>query len=96
MTHLDVILCFRSRFRLPQVTEGYPCTYVTNSNGRVCGNPLDPGAWHAHDCARVPLNERHNGVGEEIKGMAREATLRANNEPRAVELQAEELEEGEA
>ena len=57
---------------------------------------MDVGACHAHGCARVPINERHNGVGEEIKGMAREATLRANSEQRAVELPVEEHEEGEA
>ena len=88
--------CFRARFRLPQVKEGYPCAYVTSFDGRVCGKPLDTGEWRAHDCARVPINERHNGVGEEIKGMAREATLRANTEQRAVERPVEEPAEGES
>ena len=95
MTNLDFVFCFRARLRLPQVTEGYPCTYATNSNGRACGEPRDAGAWRAHDCASVPLNERHNGVGEDIKGMAREATLRANSEQRAFELPVYEPEEGE-
>jgi hypothetical protein len=93
MSNLDFALCFRARFRLSQVTLGFPCTYIKHSNGQVCGNPLDSGAWHAQDCARIPINERHNALGIDVRNMAREATLRANNERRAVELPLDEHEE---
>ena len=59
----------------------------------VCGKPLDSGAWHAQDCARIPINERHNALGLDVRNMAREASLRANNEQRAVELPLDEQEE---
>ena len=93
MSNVDFALCFRARFRLSQVTLGFPCTYIENSNGQVCGKPLDSGAWHAQDCARIPINERHNALGLDVRNMAREATLRANNEQRAVELPLDEPEE---
>ena len=44
MTNVDFALCFKARFRLSQVTLGYSCTYIKNSFGRACGNPLDNGA----------------------------------------------------
>ena len=40
------------------------------------------------------MDGRHNGVGEDIKGMARGGTPKANNEQRAVELPVEEHERG--
>ena len=63
-----------------------PCTYIKNSTGKACGKPLDNGAWRGHESARIPINERYNGLRLDIRNMAREATLRANNEQRAVEL----------
>ena len=67
MTNVDFALCFKARFRLSQVTLGYPRAYIENYNRQVCGKPLDNGAWHVHDCARIPINERHNGLGLEEK-----------------------------
>ena len=66
MSNIDFALCFKARLRLSQVALGYPCTYIQNSNGQECGKPLDAGVWHARVCARVPINERHNGLGLDI------------------------------
>ena len=86
MTNVDFALCLRARFRLSQATLGFPCTNIKNSNGQVCGNPLDNGAWPANDCGRIPINERHNALGLDVRSVAREATIRANSEQRAAEL----------
>ena len=56
---------------------------------------MDTGAWHAQGCARIPINERHAGLGLDIRNMAREATLRANIEQRAAELPLDEPDETE-
>ena len=72
MSNVDYALCFKARSRLSQVTLGFPCTYIKNSYGLVCGKPLDNGAWHAQDCARIPINERHSALGLDVRNMARE------------------------
>ena len=56
MTNVDFALCVEARLRLSQVSRGHPCTYIENPNGQVWGKPLDNGAWHAQDCARIPIN----------------------------------------
>ena len=39
MSNTDFALCCKASFRLSQVTLGYPCTYIENSNGHVRGEP---------------------------------------------------------
>ena len=61
---------------------------------RCAGNPWATALGMPRIARGYPIHERHNALGLDVRNMAREATLRANNEQRTVELPLGDPEEG--
>ena len=58
--HFQLLL--RDRLLLPVCPAGGSCQH-RRSDGRVCGEPLDPRGWHARKCAiGGGLDKRHNAI----------------------------------